>query len=205
METSSNIKETDIRESPISVEVQSMKESAEKPKRSKTKLLVLILFFFVLILLSILVYSFIIKRQISQDTQEKEKNEEQTLDCNSDIDCLIEASKDCTPAKMLYSVTTKIFGVTQNTSSYFEIKGLESNKCIFYLRTENIDLEFPEDTSEDIIREQQMLYDELEGRDGICKFLKDDLTKLLDNWKVGNFSSEDFSSAECEGEYFGNK
>ena len=60
----------------------------------------------------------------------------------------------------------------------------------------------PKETSD----EQNKVYDELEGRDGTCKFETQALTTMLTKWKAGDFTFDtdggDFVNAECEGIYF---
>jgi len=142
------------------------------------------------------------------------------IDCGASIDCLISASKTCSPAKAISTVTVDIFGVKQTTNSFLEIKGEEAGKCIFYLRTEKIDLVFPSSTPQEVINQQKAIYKKLEGRDGTCKFNPGDLTAMLTRWKEGNFQSGtvsckltpsgnvckteggDFGVAECQGTYF---
>jgi len=142
------------------------------------------------------------------------------LDCKQNLECLIQASTDCKPAKVIHTVTIDIFGVKQTNTSFFEIKGSEINKCNFYLRTEKIDLEFPPNIPQEIVNQQKEIYKKLEGRDGTCKFNTSDLTEVLTRWKEGNFESGnvsckltpsgnvceteggDFGAAECQGTYF---
>jgi hypothetical protein len=124
------------------------------------------------------------------------------IDCGSDLDCFITASQNCQPANITHTITINIFGVEQTTTSYYEIKGLEAGKCIFYLRTEKIDLTFPPETPQDIVDQEKEIYKKLEGRDGTCKFNTNDLTAMLNRWKVGNFSTEDWDVAECQGNLF---
>ena len=69
------------------------------------------------------------------------------------------------------TVTTDIFGVKQKTASYYEIRGLEAGKCIFYLRTEKVDLTFPPGTSQDIVEQQKEIYKKLEGRGGTVNLI----------------------------------
>lgn len=128
------------------------------------------------------------------------KNE--AVDCKSDLDCFIEESKNCNPSKVINTITTDIFGVKQITTSFFEIKGMESDKCIFYIRTDKIDLTFPPETAQKIVNQQKEIYQKLEGRDGNCKFKTGDLTAILIRWKAGNLSSDDFKTAECSGKMF---
>lgn len=135
--------------------------------------------------------------------------------CGTNLDCLIEASKDCSPAKVTHITTVDLFGMRQTTTSFLEIKGLETGKCIFYIRTENVDIEFSNElvqqmlsggaTQEEITQQEQEANaqaDITEGLDGTCKFNTDDLTAMLNRWKIDAFSTEDWAVAECEGEMF---
>jgi len=124
------------------------------------------------------------------------------MDCKQDFDCFIQASQNCKLAKVDYTTTTDIFGVKQTTKSFFEIKGAEATKCIFFLRTEKIDLAFPASVPPEIVSQQKEIYKKLEGRSGSCQFNTSDLTAMLSKWKQGNFSTEDFKAAECSGTYF---
>jgi len=158
-------------------------------------------------------------QEISQE-KPKENNE---IDCGEDFDCFVNASENCNLAKLKHSLTLNLFGVEQTTSKTYKIMGIESNKCILFLSTDNIDLNFPEDAgiSEESINEQKEMYDALEDREGTCKFETKDLTNMLKRWKQGNFSSGevscnlksdgktecttkdgDFGAAECQGTYF---
>lgn len=124
------------------------------------------------------------------------------VDCGTNLDCFITASQNCEPSKVINTITTEILGVKQTTTSFFEIKGLEENKCIFYIRTEKIDLSFPPEISQEIVNQQKEIYKKLEGRDGTCEFNTNDLTSMLNKWKVGSFSVEDWAAASCEGTMF---
>jgi hypothetical protein len=122
------------------------------------------------------------------------------------MDCFISASRNCAPAKVIHVATIDIFGIKQITKSFLEIKGKEKDKCVLYLRTEKIDLEFPTNTPQEIVNKQKAVYKKLEGKDGVCKFNLNDLITILTKWKAGNFyfSTEggDFAKAECKGKYF---
>lgn len=156
-------------------------------------------------------------------TTQEEIEENNEIDCNEDFDCFIDASESCNPAKLKQTLTLNLFGVEQTTSKTYKILGTESNKCIISLRTDSIDLNFPEDAeiSEEEIDEQKEMYDALEGREGNCMFETNDLTDMLKRWNEGNFSSGevscsfksegktecttkggDFGVAECQGTYF---
>ena len=156
-------------------------------------------------------------------TTQEEIEENNEIDCNEDFDCFIDASENCNLAKLKHILTLNLSGVEQTTSKTYKILGIESDKCILFLSTDSIDLNFPEDAgiSEEAINEQKEMYDSLEDREGTCKFETKDLTEMLKRWKQGNFDSGevscsfksdgktecttkggDFGVAECQGTYF---
>ena len=166
-------------------------------KKFPWKIIVLILF--VLLLIGGVVYAIWAYRNDYFPFQKPT-----TLDCGQDFDCFIQASQDCRLAKMGSTVTLDILGIgiQQTTTSLLEIRGVEKNKCTFYIRTENIDLEFPPTVSPETVNQQREIYETLEGREGICKFDTSELTSMFVGWKQGNLSTEDFEVAECQGNYF---
>jgi uncharacterized protein YpmB len=124
------------------------------------------------------------------------------IDCGTNLDCFISASQNCSPARVNYTMTLSLFGVNETTTSHLEIRGIESGKCNFYIRTEKIDLVFPPNIPQATVDQQKELYKQLEGRDGTCKFNISDLASMLNRLKVGHFSTTDFSVADCTGNYF---
>jgi|GEM_PF-5082803 len=142
------------------------------------------------------------------------------LDCKQDFNCLIQASTNCKKVKVVNTSTVDIFGVKQITTSFFEIKGKEEDKCNFYLRTEKVDLVFPANIPTEVVNQQKEISKKIEGRDGTCKFNNSDLTAMLTRWQKGDFESGnvsckltsngnvckteggDFGKAECQGTYF---
>ncbi|MFN3302015.1 MAG: hypothetical protein ACK413_03255 [Patescibacteria group bacterium] len=161
-----------------------------------------------------------IKQPVSIPAPEEKPLE--PIDCGTSIDCFISASETCSPAKTVYTVTVDIFGVKLTTTLFLELKGEETGKCVFYLRTEKIDLAFPSNVPQEVVNQQKAIYKKLEGRDGTCKFNTSDLTAMLKRWKEGTFESGnvscqltpegnvnvckteggDFGAAECQGTYF---
>ena len=145
-----------------------------------------------------------------------------SLDCKDNDQCFIQASADCKPSKLTSIDTFNILGVTQKTTSYMEIRGLENSLCLFYIRTQDISLTFPSGTSQETIDQQNKIYSALVGRDGVCKFKTPDLTAMLTRWSGGTFDGinlscsltpngsdcesvsgdGDFSVAQCQGSYF---
>jgi len=139
------------------------------------------------------------------------------IDCQTDIDCFIEASANCQPVTVTHTVTIDMFGLVMTSRAFLEIKGLEADKCVFYMKTEQIDIEFSEEliqqmlaggATQEQIEEQEKAANEqadmaTEGADGACRFDTADLTAMLLRWQEGTFSSEDWAVAECSGDMFG--
>jgi hypothetical protein len=140
-----------------------------------------------------------------------------SIDCQTDLDCFIEASASCRPATVTYTVTVDVFGLLMTSRSLLEIKGLEADKCVFYMKTEQVDIEFSEEliqqmlaggATQEQIEEQEKAANEqadmtTEGADGACRFDAADLAAMLSRWQEGAFSSEDWAVAECGGAMFG--
>ena len=142
------------------------------------------------------------------------------MDCKEDMKCFISAVKDCKSTVVISTASIDILGVTHTTTSYFEVKGKEEDKCNFYIRTDKVELIFPDTVEQKVQDQQTALYKKQEGRDGICKFDIDDLVGMLTRWKEGTFDSGkvsckltpegndciteggDFGNAECTGSYF---
>lgn len=146
-----------------------------------------------------------------EPSEEEEASEEEPskpagpIDCGTDFDCLIEASKNCSPATLTFTMPLGIFGMIITTTTFYEIKGMEENKCVLYLRTEEQNIRFSDEmvqqmltagATQEQIRQQEQesnkIADELiEGLDGICRFdSADDLASLLNKFKGGTFSGE---------------
>lgn len=144
-----------------------------------------------------------------------------TTDCGTDLGCFINASKSCQPTKVSHTFPINLFGMQQTTKAYYELKGSEADKCLFFIRNEKIDMKVTDDAAQQMLKsgvtkeqiraqeeQSNQLSDKLEGRDGTCKFDTADLTDMLTRWKGGNFAFStdpkegDFKNAECSGTYF---
>ncbi len=180
-----------------------------KNKYSKWKIITIVVI--VALISSIIVLSFSMKRGDSSETSTPEtgnnlpshSESSKVLDCEEDMDCFIEASEDCTPAKLSSTSTIELFGMVMVTSGFSEIKGEEEGKCVYYMRTENYEMHFSDEmvqqmlatgvTQEEIQQQEEETNEEylepFEGKDGICKFNKNsDLTNILIKAKEGTFS-----------------
>jgi len=131
---------------------------------------------------------------------ENKKNVEAFL---RDSDCIIEASKTCDLAIITITLNYNYLKMVDVTATAFsEIRGLEENKCLFYMRVDKIDLWFSPLVPKKTVNEAETSADQLRGADGVCRFETADLTALLYKWREGNFSPEDFDTADCKGSLF---
>ncbi len=123
-------------------------------------------------------------------------------------DCFINASKNCDKSNFTVMQSIDMFGMNITTITYYELKGQENGKCIFYLRTEEQHINFSAGliqnyldsgtTSEEIQQQEQEANkqsDLLEGRDGQCNIENSKLAEILTKWKEGTFQG----SVSCKG------
>ena len=133
------------------------------------------------------------------------------------FDCFVNAAKNCSPAKVTNSTQIDLFGMKTKGTTFYEIKGQQENRCVLYLKTISSNVTFSQEliqkmlssgaTNEQIKQQEQessKMVQSTVGRDGTCRFASvNDLVNLLNKWKGGSFSSEDFKGVDCRGEYFG--
>lgn len=130
--------------------------------------------------------------------QEIEKEEAQPLiiDCQNNLDCLIETAKSCTPAELQDIISIEIADYILTISFFGEIRGEKTERCLFYIRAEKlIDLEKEGLSQEEIEEEKERLSPFIEGAEEICLFRNEDLVKWLEIAKEGKLPS--FEGAEC--------
>ncbi len=132
--------------------------------------------------------------------------------CGDNFDCFIEATKTCSPAKLTHTLTINwepVFGFTQTTSGYYEIKGMEAGECVLYSELESISAEFTEEmvqemlnagaTLEEIELAEQQLNEEMQKTVGVgttCRFSQSKLTETFEKMKIGSYSSTDWETCE---------
>jgi hypothetical protein len=168
--------------------------------------------------------------ETQQNTQQLSSS---VTNCGGDVNCLIGKSNNCERSKASFNATLDFFGLLISTTTSYEIKGVEENKCVLYLKTENQTIDISDElrqqmlasgkTQEQIEQQKQESNKQAEltiGKDGLCKFNKNsDLTSLLGKWKSGTSSGSvscrltpdgsnctttgDWAVADCSGEMFG--
>lgn len=112
--------------------------------------------------------------------------------CGDSLSSLIKAAEDCSPASVTCTTSTNVFAAVMTATMLYEIKGMESDVCVVYMRLEEIGVRFTEegiqwrlesgDTLEEIRQEEEeinLALDEIEGKDGVCRF---GTTEDLEAW-----------------------
>ncbi|CAN5569035.1 hypothetical protein BH10ACI1_BH10ACI1_18480 [soil metagenome] len=146
---------------------------------------------------------------------------------DNDSDCFISAAKTCqkssftsTKSMLEAMFNPNVPHPNYNSAYYFEIKGIEKDKCIFYEKIEKNEITFSEDyiaylikdvgktrpQVEQIMSEDKEAFQQTVGRDGVCSFQTEKLVDLLTKWfpKDGGYqiSTADFEGANCQGTLF---
>ena len=197
---------------------------------------------FILLLMGVLVYIIFVSPFQKDDSLKTDKgdiNKTQFSQQTSQIpisckiwDCFIYASKNCERSNFTFTKSLDLFGANFTSTMYYELKGLDNAKCIFYLKMEEEHMDYTEETIQQMLEsgntkeeieqmkeEMNEQIDLIEGKDGQCKIRTDDLTVLLTKWKNGDSEGGVFCQltsernnceytgdwevfTDCEGDYF---
>tara|TARA_Y100000310_G_scaffold250151_1_gene256320 strand:- start:581 stop:2017 length:1437 start_codon:yes stop_codon:yes gene_type:complete len=146
--------------------------------------------------------------------------------------CVAGAAENCELAKYKTDTTYELLGISGRTIDYFELRGLEEGKCVYYLIHEDISLEYGDELIDSLLAlnytqseidsmEEEAQNDSLNsvGDEGICLFDTSDLYDMFVRWSENNISSGvscsgpldnvvcvptgDLEVAECSGYYWG--
>ncbi|MCW8965890.1 MAG: hypothetical protein OQK82_04265, partial [Candidatus Pacearchaeota archaeon] len=143
---------------------------------------------------------------------------EEIIDCGEGEpinNCYMEAAKNCYPAKISSSVELNFLGFIVYSKSYREIQGLENEKCIEYVITEDYSFSYSEEmrnlliqkgsTKEEIdqeLTEKNKLIQKIIGTDSTCKYPIEKFITKLEEEQQGILSILSFSDAtkyQCTG------
>jgi len=189
------------------VEKAITRVNSGKPKISSVLLIV-----FLLLIISLIAFGFFLYAKENKATQ-SHKN---ITDCGISINCLIDNSEECNKASVVYIQSGHVLDMLQTTTSYWEIKGFENNKCVFYIETRYIDMDFNEEirqqmlesglTNENITLNLQKANEEADKKEGLnitCYFDNtEELSNLLNIWNSEGFSVNNLNNTECYGSIF---
>jgi len=145
----------------------------------------------------------------------------QIIDCGTNQlvnDCFINAAKDCCSAKIVTEWNFNDDGVIIKSKSYREIKSLESEKCVVFQRTESFSYDYDAETRQrgldsgmteaqinEPLVQQNLVAQEIVGKDTTCKYPPVDLVEKLEIEKQGIISpvsSKDYKY-QCTNFLFG--
>ena len=94
-------------------------------------------------------------------------------DCGSDQSCFEAAAETCEPAK----ITVLEEDESSSMGMYSEIRGLEGDNCVLYLRVTQFEMNLPaiplEPSEQELFDQLQQGFKELEGKEMICKIPKE--------------------------------
>lgn len=138
----------------------------------------------------------------------------QVVDCGSDDECFISQAESCSLAKQTQTTPLILFGVEQTNTNYYELRGLEEERCIFYIKIDHIEIKYTDELVQSLLDQNNTLeeieqrearanarYDLAEGRDGTCSFKTTDLVEMLNRWKEGTFSGGASCSLAADGSW----
>ena len=133
-------------------------------------------------------------------------------DCGEDMDCLIQAAKACKPATGRYVTQLDLFGALVHTALQFDIHGLnDQGQCAFDVATVEASVDYSEEArqqmrasgmSDEEIEAQRKMAEEQQlqaGPSGSCTGQGSDLAAMLQQWREGHFTMDDWTPFHCEG------
>lgn len=139
-------------------------------------------------------------------------------DCSTDLECLIDASRYCDPALVLWQSTTSVFGMRPKPTALLQLDNPGFGQCSLYVKIQKVDLRFSDElihlslaggaSEEEFAQAEQLAHAQarsfFEGLDGTCRHsAPSDLVVVLQRWQAGSFSTTALQVGECAGPLFG--
>lgn len=134
--------------------------------------------------------------------------------CDS-FGCMSVSAKNCESAGYAGSLSETDFGATLTLTNYYEIKGMDSGKCVLYLRVIKNTIEYSQDFIDQLLAaglspaEIDAQFEKantellrIEGLDGQCKFETSELSDMFASWEAGDLSSGIYDGVDCGGDFF---
>lgn len=138
------------------------------------------------------------------------------LACGQDTVCFLQAAATCSPATVTWVTEMNLLGAVTTGRTYLEMRGLEGDRCLLYVRNEGGSVTFSPELIEqlrasgltdDQIAEQQqqanLSAESTRGLEGTCRIAPADLVAMLTRWQAGTYSTEDWDTGDCQGSMFG--
>lgn len=179
------------------------------PKRSNKKIWIFVGVSIIIILL-VLVFFFV--KPLNNWIGSKEKQGSEIIAC-ANWDCFISALSDCSLANFTNAETINVFGIDTTTITYYELKGIQEDKCNFYLRIAGNEVSYSNEliqqlldgglTQEEINQQEELSGEQITsliGRDGTCEVDLDVITNYFSKLKEGTLLVDVSCDTELGGE-----
>ncbi len=130
--------------------------------------------------------------------------------CGENLGCLIQAVEAGNPASATFTVPVDFFGMTMKATALLTTEGREGDLVLFTDKTIAVEVGISDEVragarAQGISEEEidaQVAQINQNAQSGVgtgqsCKFAPDDLKGMLERWRSGSFSTEDWSNAQC--------
>ncbi|MFH1503460.1 MAG: hypothetical protein ABIE36_02280 [Candidatus Diapherotrites archaeon] len=141
------------------------------------------------------------------------------FNCNKNISLFINASNNCTPFNIVCTSVADLFGigVVQKTITYFELKGMQNEKCRVYFKYENVSIYYTPQLIQILLDSAITLkeinsklnqtneeYKFLIGKNSTCYYPVSNWLEVVSGWNEDSFSgsSEDVEEYNCTGSLY---
>jgi hypothetical protein len=143
-------------------------------------------------------------------------------ECGTDMGCFAGAAAACTPSSAAGESERDFLGISITTKYYYELRGLNRDRCVFFILVENVTLDYGSSADFIAVAQEEANARVLKGEYGTCSYTLPSLTAMLNRWSAGNYDTEkvictptssgnkctrtggDFAGADCQGPYFDN-
>jgi len=134
------------------------------------------------------------------------------LPCGTNIQCLIEAARECKP--QIGTVTISVdLGVKVKITYQFTIKGKVENDCVFGVHAQNISVEYSKQAKQmgsnslnstgmaqpNAEQQRKQIVSQVNSKltNGTCRGSGELLAEILTRWQKGHFSLDDLNVFAC--------
>ncbi len=134
------------------------------------------------------------------------------LPCGTNIQCLIEAARECKPQTGTVTISVDL-GVKVKITYLFTIKGKVENDCVFGVHAQNISVEYSKQSKQmssnslnstgmaqpKTEQQRKQILSQVKNRlpNGTCRGSGELLAEILTRWQEGHFSLDDLNVFGC--------
>lgn len=130
--------------------------------------------------------------------------------CGEDLACFIKAVESGKKSKATIVKSYDNSPMKTSSTTFIEVKGYQQDDAVFYLRFDDMDVEFSPDKKmkgpqlERMKKTEAKLkenYKTMIGLEQTCTLSKTDLLEMLKRWETGKISSDDLTRTGCSGSF----